>query len=146
MKLTFKKPFSLELDETTLEADFNELTKKQLKELDKKNQVTNRLISKNQRLLRDLDDAKAALEMSKNTNNMPLFEENRQKILKLEREIDDIDFTAIQDNTEKLYFERLKLSISGGDAEAILDLAKQYSAKMIFDTIIEDIQERAKKK
>ena len=122
MKLKLEHEFELTVGEDTFKGLFVDLTKKETKKLDEYSPTDE--LKKASKLQRKIKVA--------NEKNKP----------KLENELDELIDIIDSYDTEKLYLERLTLSIKGDDKDAILAIGEQYGYSRVFDTIIEDIAER----
>ena len=116
MKLQLIHDFELEVDGTTYSGQFKDLTKKQIKTIDK------------------LSPTKELKQLKKLQR-----QEETPSVL---NEMDAILEVIEEYDTEDIYKKRLELSITGDDKKYILGVGEQYGYSRVFDTIIEDIAER----
>jgi len=125
MKLELSHYFELEVGDDKFKGYFKDLTKKQKKELDK---------------LIPMDDFK---RMKKLTRKLKTA--NEDEAAKIEEEIDALEEKLSAHDTDGIYKERLKLSISGDDRDDILKVGEEYGYERVLDTIISDIAQRREK-
>ena len=113
MKLQLIHDFELEVEEQTYTATFKDLTKKQIKAIDKLSPTAElKELKKLQRTKGDEDRIEELLEIIESFS------------------------------TEDIYKKRLELSIEGDDKKAIMAIGEIYSYSRVFETIVEDISKR----
>jgi len=140
MKLNITEPFELTVGEDTYEGEFAELTKKQSKSIDK--DTPKDTIKENNKVAKKIERIERKIENAKNLDDSKLIKSLYSQLDKLEdiqeSLLDKIESYSIED----MYKQRMTLSLSGDDKDAIMTLGETYGYQKVFDTIIRDIRER----
>ncbi len=140
MKLRIQYDFSLEVGDDKYTGTFTDLTKKQIKEVDKLSpkkalEDAGKINAKIARLNAKIDNAKELQEYKK-------VDTYYAKLDTLEGKLEPLLGSIEAFSIEYVYKARLELSIGGDDKEKILEIADEYGYKRVFETIMKDIADK----
>ncbi len=140
MKLKLQYDFTLEVGEDTYTGTFTDLTKKQVKEVDKLSpkkalKEANKITPKIARLNDKIDNAEQLEDYKKVAAYHTKLDALEAKLEPLMNEVDTFDI-------EDVYKARLQLSIGGDDKAKVLEVGEEYGYKRVFETIMKDIADK----
>ncbi len=142
MKLKLEFDFDLEVGEDTYSGTFTDLTKKQIKEIDKMTPAkalkeSSKINTKIKRLEEKIANARELSNHNKIDEYYAKLELLEDKLLPLMNEVDTFDL-------DNVFKRRLELSIGGDDKAEVLKVGEEYGYQRVFNTIMEDIAKSTK--
>jgi len=146
-KLKFKQDFELEVGDDVYIGTLKDLTKAERKQFEEDNKSRKDDNNKLQKLLKQIKKTKRKIEVSEKL-------EQWDKVDTLENKLDDLE-ASFEELSEKIenpaYIEemfklRIKMSVESKDKEKILSIGEQYGYQKVFNTILEDVSEKARGK
>lgn len=147
MKLTFNNPFTLETDDGDYSGTYADLTKKQTKAFTKKFKELNEKVSSIVEIEGQIRDARDLRAIYKAKSQAKELIHAIDSLSLLHDELHSLSEGINQKaETETIYKERVKISLSGEDTAVIMQLGEDYGFEVLHRSIMSDIAEKAKKK
>lgn len=146
-KLIFEQNFTLEVGDDKFDGVLHDLTKSQKLSFDK--------INKQKK-----DDNKALTKLAKQVTKLGRKIDVKEKlekweeveVLEAEKEKVEAEVEVLSEKLsdpkpiEDMFKKRLEMSVESDDKDKILEAGKDYGYQNVFQTILQDIEERAAKK
>ena len=146
-KLSFKQEFELEVGEDTYTGVLKELTKEQRKSFEATNKSKKEKTSQLEKKIKQLKKLKRRIEIKEKMEAWADVDTLEAELDTLEVELEErAEEISNPKELEKLYKQRLTLSIESLDLDAILSAGEEHGYQRVFETIIEDISEKKKGK
>lgn len=146
-KLLFKKDFTLEVGEEFFKGVFNDLNKSQKAEFEKSNKQKKSDNKKLQGLVRDLKKIARKIEVKEHLEKWDEVEtlEEQKEVLEssTERLTEKLADPAL---IEAMFKKRIEISVESDDLDKILSAGEFYGYQNVYNTILQDIEDRQSKK
>lgn len=146
-KLIFEQNFTLEVGNDKYDGVLHDLTRDQKTSFDKINKQKKDDSFTLSKKAKQVTKLARKIEVKENLQKWEEVEALETEKEKLEEEIEKLSEKLSDPKPiEDMFKKRIELSVESDDKDAILDAGKKYGYQNVFQTILQDIEERAKKK